>query len=135
MNNYWYTNYKADQEGVATFNYSLKPHKRYDQAFANRQALGFSQPLLVCGDKPVFTPPFALQDSSILLTSARPSMDGKGVVVRFYNASAGACRLGLRWKDGIQRKVYLVDEGENKLRVFDLHSLWPANSIRTLLIE
>lgn len=26
MNNYWHTNYKADQDGPVTFRYALRPH-------------------------------------------------------------------------------------------------------------
>ena len=26
MNNYWHTNYKADQEGIVNFKYALRPH-------------------------------------------------------------------------------------------------------------
>jgi hypothetical protein len=30
MNNYWNTNYKADQEGPVTFSYSIRPHTAFD---------------------------------------------------------------------------------------------------------
>ncbi len=38
MNNHWFTNYKADQDGPTTFRYSLLPHKQYDQAAASGSA-------------------------------------------------------------------------------------------------
>jgi hypothetical protein len=56
-----------------------------------------------------------------------------------YNVSAGSCRLNFSWNkdalNGLAGKLYLVDESERKLKPFDLRTLWPANSIKTLLIE
>ena len=46
MNNHWFTNYKADQEGPTTFRYSLLPHKQYDQVAAQRFGIERSQPLV-----------------------------------------------------------------------------------------
>ena len=46
MNNYWETNYKASQEGMTTFRYSLLPHGPYDQAAAARFGIERSQPLV-----------------------------------------------------------------------------------------
>ena len=52
MNNYWETNYKASQEGMTTFRYSIMPHLQYDQAAAARFAIERSQPLLVRPARP-----------------------------------------------------------------------------------
>ncbi len=46
MNNYWETNYKASQEGMTNFRYSILPHKQYDQAAAARFGIERSQPLV-----------------------------------------------------------------------------------------
>ena len=46
MNNHWFTNYKADQDGPTTFRYSLLPHKQYDPAAAQRFGIERSQPLV-----------------------------------------------------------------------------------------
>lgn len=48
MNNYWETNYKADQSGPATFRYSLRPYTgAFDAAAATRFGLEQCQPLVV----------------------------------------------------------------------------------------
>lgn len=47
MNNYWFTNYKADQEGWVTFHYSLFPHGRFDSNFSKKKGMESCQPLLV----------------------------------------------------------------------------------------
>ena len=43
MNNYWETNYKASQEGMTTFRYSIMPHRQFDQA-ARRPVRHRAQP-------------------------------------------------------------------------------------------
>lgn len=91
MNNSWHTNYKAGQEGEATFRYVLRTHRGYDEAEAKRFALGQSQPLLA-------TPVKASQQGrssflavdpwqDVIITSLRPSRDGQGQIVRLFNAS------------------------------------------------
>ncbi|MBE0558902.1 MAG: hypothetical protein IH628_16870, partial [Proteobacteria bacterium] len=47
MNNYWHTNYKADQEGQSTFHYAIRPHGGYDPLSAYRFGVERNQPLLV----------------------------------------------------------------------------------------
>ncbi len=47
MNNHWFTNYRAEQSGPATFRYSLLPHKEYDPIAAQRFGIECSQPLVV----------------------------------------------------------------------------------------
>ena len=47
MNNHWYTNYKADQEGPTTFRYAIRPHAGYDAVAAQRFGIECSQPLVV----------------------------------------------------------------------------------------
>jgi alpha-mannosidase len=36
MNNYWHTNFKADQEGMVRFRYVVRPHGAFDAAAAQR---------------------------------------------------------------------------------------------------
>ena len=39
MNNYWHTNYKADQEGPVSFAYSIRPHAAFDATEAGKFGL------------------------------------------------------------------------------------------------
>ena len=51
MNNYWHTNYKADQSGKVTFDVYLKFNKQpFDAAQANRFGYDCTEPLFVVGD-------------------------------------------------------------------------------------
>ena len=36
LNNYWHTNYKADQDGPLTFRFLVRPHGRFDAAALRR---------------------------------------------------------------------------------------------------
>ncbi|MDK9699658.1 MAG: hypothetical protein OEM52_05890 [bacterium] len=47
LNNYWHTNYKADQEGIIEYRFVLMPHGRFDPSEIARFGKGCRQPLLV----------------------------------------------------------------------------------------
>lgn len=47
MNNYWMTNYKADQPGTTLFRYVFMPHGPFDAQMTQRFALEEAQPLIV----------------------------------------------------------------------------------------
>ena len=53
MNNYWHTNYKADQEGPVTLRYAVTPHRGSDTATAKRLGLEAANPLLPVAADPV----------------------------------------------------------------------------------
>jgi alpha-mannosidase len=102
MNNHWETNFKADQEGVISFAYAIDPHAGgYDPVQAQRFGRETCQPLLVVpadSDRPVQDPPFDLVgDDGIILTSLRPSRDGRALMARFMNVADEAQRFSLRW--------------------------------------
>jgi alpha-mannosidase len=46
MNNYWHTNYKADQDGKVRFDFVLQFHKAFDIKTAQRFGMEATQPLL-----------------------------------------------------------------------------------------
>ena len=59
MNNYWHTNYKADQEGSTAFRYVLRPHKGgYRAIDAARFGIEASQPLVATPPSPTPPPSF-----------------------------------------------------------------------------
>lgn len=51
MNNYWMTNYKADQEGVSVFRYVFMPHEMYDEHKTHKFAVEQTQKLIVVEGK------------------------------------------------------------------------------------
>ena len=95
MNNHWWTNYKADQEGPTTFRYSIRPHGAYDAGAAQRFGIESSQPLVVAaaqGPAPKGKPLFTVEPAGVIVTrSNRPRM-AKAVAVRLFNATGAATK-------------------------------------------
>lgn len=91
MNNYWHTNYKADQEGRSEFRFSIQPHGRYDQAAAARFGLEQRQPLIVSYTRPpevTTSPYFQISPSDVIVKSLLP-IEPKGcVLVTLYNPTS-----------------------------------------------
>ena len=140
MNNYWETNYKADQEGPVRFRYSLRPHAGvYDQIEAMRLGLGRHQPLIAipvpAGGRPALAPAFRLSTRGVLLSSLRPSRDGGAWIARLYAASGRPERVALIWPEGELRTVYHSDPDQTRGKLLEGPLELPAYGIATLRLE
>jgi alpha-mannosidase len=89
LNNYWTTNFRASQQGELNWSYVLTSSADPSIAFATRFGWGTRIPILA-RPFPAGSPgPAAVQSrslldlpaESLLLVSARPSLDGKGVIL------------------------------------------------------
>ena len=91
MNNYWHTNYKADQEGSALFRFHVRPHLAIPAAELVRWGLEAVRPLVVlpatASGQLWSGPGLEAQPSSIVIVSLKPSRDGRAFMVRLYNPS------------------------------------------------
>jgi hypothetical protein len=90
MNNYWHTNYKADQPGPVTLRYSVRPHQGNEPADITKFGMERARPLIVAPAKENFSAPpapLALNPGAVV-TSLKPSADGKAWIARVYNPSA-----------------------------------------------
>ena len=108
LNNYWHTNYKADQAGQVTFRFHVKPHGPFDPADLRRVGAGSEQPLLAlpsAADTPLPRLPFRFESAATVVSSMKPTDDGSAFLVRLYNPSAASA-------DG-----RLVSTGTTPLRV------------------
>jgi len=100
MNNYWETNYKADQEGPIAFRFSLMPHGRFDPVTVARFGVERSQPLVAvpapAGARPV---PSALrvEPAGVMVTLLKPAEDGRGLVVRLHNVGSESVEAKVIW--------------------------------------
>lgn len=76
MNNYWQTNFKADQPGRTLFRYVFRPHGKYTAEENYRSALENMQPLLCVNGEgsSVITLPLP-SDKRIILSSAANNAD------------------------------------------------------------
>ncbi|MBK7172890.1 MAG: glycoside hydrolase [Bacteroidales bacterium] len=95
MNNYWHTNYKADQEGPVTFTYALIPHGLFNLGETQRNGLAFNQPLLVLpavGEQKKL-PLFTLSNPNVIATLVEPTQEG--FRIRLFNAGGvpGVCKM------------------------------------------
>lgn len=114
LNNYWHTNYKADQEGLITFRFALRPHvMSFDTAALRRFSAEREQPLLarpVTAQSPVMAAPFRLEGPGVMATSIRSEGASGALLVRVYNASetAAAARL-VATRPGATLRVQLLD--------------------------
>lgn len=138
MNNYWHTNYKADQEGPVTLRYALSPHHGSDTAAAKRLGLEASTPLLpVAADpaSPVPRFPVTVRSGSLAATSLRPSADGKAWILRLLNASGNPAPLLLAGLAYDQGRVFLSDLSESEGRRVSAPLDVPAFGILTLRIN
>jgi alpha-mannosidase len=138
MNNYWETNYKASQEGSVSFRYRLIPHGPFSAEAAKRLGIEMSQPLVVVPAPEAAAPVdslFRLSPTGILVTSIRPSRDGKAMMVRLFNASGRPEPAAFEWVKSKPSAVYLSNPSEEKTRQITLPLAIPAFGIRTLRLE
>jgi hypothetical protein len=101
MNNYWHTNYKADQEGISKFRYFLKPHNLIDRVEFEKAAICITQPLIgfpVAGDFKVYAGLFELSNDEVIVTSLTP-LRAKQFLVRIFNPKDIAAKTTFTWKD------------------------------------
>ena len=117
MNNYWETNYKASQQGPVTFRYSIMPHGQFDPAAAARFGIERSQPLVavpVDPDAPVRESLFRVEPESVIVSSLKPSEDGRAWIVRLFNAGQTTARATLSWTDPGPKSVSISSPFEEK---------------------
>lgn len=117
MNNYWETNYKADQEGETLFRYSLLPHGRFDSAAAAKFGIETSQPLVVApmepGD-PVAAPLLSVEPAGVIVSGLKISQDGKDFIVRLFGASGKPEAARITWRGDKQPRMWLSDLTEKQ---------------------
>jgi len=118
MNNYWETNYKADQEGQTPFRYRVRPHGRFSPEEAARFGIQTSQPLVMAPveqDAPVAPPLLRVEPSGVLVSGLKISEDGKAVILRLFGASGKPETARIVWSESERPRVWLSDLSEKPL--------------------
>jgi hypothetical protein len=89
LNNYWHTNYKADQEGWLRFRFVLRPHGVEPASGITALSRDLEQPLLVLPEGRLPSrPPLRIEaDPDVQVVGLRPAGEGRAVLVRLLNAS------------------------------------------------
>jgi alpha-mannosidase len=118
MNNYWHTNYKADQGGTFSFSYSIHPHGRFDPAEAvkrgrERPARLFSAMGARDDEKTSMEPLLTITPQTVIVESVEPAGDGKSLLLLLYNPSASTAAVSLTGRDDERVPVAPCDPSGN----------------------
>ncbi|HQO26794.1 MAG TPA: hypothetical protein PLK89_13865 [Acidobacteriota bacterium] len=137
MNNYWHTNYKADQAGTAPFTFAVRPHGLFDALAAYRFGVERSQPLLARPARGVAAPKslFTVDSPAVVVTSLIPLPEGDGMLVRLYNAGGRPETTSLQWRRFHPAAVWLSNPAGERLRPVDGPLSLPAFGLATLRVE
>ncbi len=118
MNNYWGTNFKAEQEGVTEFFYFLYPHRNTGLSQAERKSVEACQPMIaVLSEKDNSIPAslFEIDSKEIFATSVKESADGKGLIVRLYNPGSKNSDVSFKWGKFKPSAIYYTNPDEELL--------------------
>lgn len=89
MNNAWFVNYKAFQEGKIPFNYVIRPHETFNDFETKKWGIGLTQPLIVAPIQKkaeVFKSSLQIKDfQNVLITAIKKSRDNSSIIVRLFN--------------------------------------------------
>ncbi len=136
MNNYWHTNYKADQEGLASFSYRIYPHSLFSCSDAYKHGLETAQPLIITiADKLTTTvkPFFTIDNPNVIITFIKTNSDG-GLLARIYNASDNTQTANIKFNDKIrEHKIYDSNASGDKGSIYLNDNLQP-HEFRSILI-
>ncbi len=116
MNNYWHTNYKADQEGPVTFRYALRAHRAFSADAAARFGAEAREPLLVAaaaGPAPSPAPLLTVSPAAVLVTALRPGLARRSWIVTLQNCDDAPRRVTLRWRRG-GRVAWTTSDGDGR---------------------
>jgi alpha-mannosidase len=112
MNNYWHTNYKADQEGPVTFTYSILPHAAFNSVDAAKFGAERREPL-VAASADASAPPrpslLHLSSPSVLVSSIKPIANGKSWLAYLYNPTDKPQKVSLLWNNGAAAPIHPTD--------------------------
>jgi alpha-mannosidase len=124
MNNYWHTNYKADQEGPVTFTYSIQPHAAFNAVDAAKFGTERRQPLIASladASAPPRSSLLHLSSPNILISSIRPIADGESWLAYLYNPTDKIQRFVASWNNNAPVSIHASDAaGQILSRAHDL---------------
>jgi hypothetical protein len=120
QNNHWFTNYKADQPGLTTFRYLIRPHAgSYSAGDAAQFGLSTSRPLIpvpVDPGGPSATSLLALSSPDVVVESVRLTDDRRAALVRLHGVAGESRAVRITWGRLKPREVWLSNPYGVKLR-------------------
>lgn len=137
INNHWGTNYRAYQEGLITFRYTLWPHKQFSSNENSRYAIGLSQPLIVkqASEKSMVMSGIYPDQPQVIVTTFKPCDNGNGKMLTLFNSSESTVKTKLiPGKNPIQH-VWLTNSGEDKTDEISSNLEIPAWGVVMIRVE
>lgn len=116
LNNHWFTNFKADQEGIIKFQYDFAAHKGNNVAKANQFGVSNSQALIVASvDNPCQDITFSLDNEQVYISHIKPSQDGKAFILSVSNMGDTDVQSKL---EGLSSSsiIYITNLNEEKVK-------------------
>jgi hypothetical protein len=134
MNNYWHTNYKADQEGWANFKYVLHMHGLQDETEMEKAGTSFTQPLIAIPVKKELVycnQLFELSNQHIEVTSIEPQQDGS-LLIRLFNPEPTIQQTNIVWRD-LKPSHIILNATDKELGINDAISL-AGKAVKEILL-
>ncbi len=114
MNNLWFVNYKAHQEGEIVFRHTLRPHAAFNAADAKKLGMEKSMPLIITPSDRKIDPILKIDGSrEIFVTSLKPGYDGISTLIRLFNSSDRENSISINWVSS-SRNLYRSSPLEEK---------------------
>jgi hypothetical protein len=135
FNNYWHTNYKAEQAGSLSFRFVLAPHAAFDPVALRRLSDEQDFPLLAIGVGPHDRPaaaPFTVESAHVLVSSLRRTEAGDALAVVLHNPADEATSVTVRASN---RGVRVALEGARGAGARELQLVVPARGTRRVSIR
>ncbi|WPU92687.1 glycoside hydrolase family 38 C-terminal domain-containing protein [Mucilaginibacter sabulilitoris] len=138
MNNLWHTNFRADQEGPATFHYFIQAHDGgFDSFKANQTGLNNHQPLIAAAvsGEPENGLFFKISGNNVYVEAIKPADDGKGVIAQLVNAGDIDTEISLTPNNVTAIKVWESNLMEDKLKTLNDRFTIPAKGVISVRVE
>ncbi len=136
LNNYWHTNYKADQEGKITFSYEITLHDKKSNKLVKRTNRNNCRPLPIRQSKGFETEkkPLLNIDSKDVMLEEIVRISRSQILARFYNA--GASPQSFQINRGILsiKNCWIVPADGKKQKLSEVIQIAP-NAYKTVIIE
>ncbi len=126
MNNSWRTNYKASQEGLVTFCYSLELFDPFDPQLKKHASEQAQKMIAIVSDSPVgIESLFKLTGKNqVSVSTIKPSNDEQGYIVRLQNMNDQTVHSSFVWGSLQAKEIYPCDYNQQKTGSFDSSSFW-----------
>lgn len=126
MTNTWHTNYKASQDGIAVFRYSLQPSDPVDLKLKQRGVERESELIAVRSNTSQQAGQlFRLKGRNrIAVSSIKPANDGKGYIVSLHNMGNQSVNSSFIWGTMKAKSISTCDNKQTPLASFNDQSFW-----------